>query len=286
MLSQKSEIWKQIPEYENIYSVSNKGRIRKDSGHNKGKILKNSLSKSTGYFRVNLYENAISKTINVHKLVILSFVGPGKKDQVIRHLDDNKQNNNLENLCWGSRKENSLDAIKNKIIKNKNTGNFSRANQEKIKGEKWKIIPLHPKYYVSNKGRIKSKHKRNKGLIMSQSTSRSGYKMIGLTISKNKTKTIQVHKLVIETFKRPKKDKEIIRHKDGNKNNNCIENLEFGTYQDNMLDEAKRQRYKFNDEQINAIRKDKRVNLKIAKDFGVSKSLIDKIKNNSCYKHV
>lgn len=53
--------------------------------------------------------------IPIHRLVAEVFIGPSpSKDHVVRHLDDDANNNHVSNLCWGSRKENFADAVRNK----------------------------------------------------------------------------------------------------------------------------------------------------------------------------
>lgn len=47
----------------------------------------------------------------VHTLVLEAFVGPCPPDMECRHKDGNAQNNRLENLVWGTAKENSADRI-------------------------------------------------------------------------------------------------------------------------------------------------------------------------------
>jgi|GEM_PF-2147731 len=62
-----------------------------------------------GYPKVTL--NRIS--FFVHHLVMLVFVGKRPEGQVIRHLNDIKTDNCLDNLCYGTYAENVSDAIKN-----------------------------------------------------------------------------------------------------------------------------------------------------------------------------
>lgn len=45
----------------------------------------------------------------VHRLVLEAFVGPKPRNRVCRHLDGNRRNNNLWNLCWGTHLENHND---------------------------------------------------------------------------------------------------------------------------------------------------------------------------------
>lgn len=95
--------------------------------------------------------------------------------------------------------------------------------------EIWKPYLLDQKYLISNLGRIKSL-RINK--IMKQQTDRYGYKYISLKGNVNKKK--KVHRLVAETFIDNFENKEQVNHKDGNKNNNCVENLEWVTCRENL----------------------------------------------------
>jgi len=109
----QKEIWKDIPDYEGLYQVSNLGRVRSLDRVIKGKsgckrlkrekILKNS-SNSKGYLFVCLCKDSNLKRYLVHRLVCLAFIG--KSDKTVDHLDENKQNNCLTNLEYVSMKEN------------------------------------------------------------------------------------------------------------------------------------------------------------------------------------
>lgn len=52
----------------------------------------------------------------LHRLVAMAFYGDGG-DQLVRHLDDNRMNNHLSNLAYGSNIDNVLDALRNGRIK-------------------------------------------------------------------------------------------------------------------------------------------------------------------------
>lgn len=47
----------------------------------------------------------------VHRLVLETYVGPCPVGMETRHLNGNKQDNRLENLCWGTHQENMRDTI-------------------------------------------------------------------------------------------------------------------------------------------------------------------------------
>ncbi len=93
--------------------------------------------------------------------------------------------------------------------------------------EIWKEVKGFEKHYlVSTFGRVKSIKSKK---ILKQSIGTDGY--LKLNLSKN---TKRVHRLVGETFLINEKNKETINHKDKNRLNNNLENLEWMTqYQNN-----------------------------------------------------
>ncbi|MDR0629047.1 MAG: NUMOD4 motif-containing HNH endonuclease [Treponema sp.] len=89
--------------------------------------------------------------------------------------------------------------------------------------EEWRDIPGHEGLYqVSNKGRVKSL--RN-NIILKSGKFPNGYLYAPLKVSgsqSNKT----IHRLVASVFLPNPDQKKEVNHKDGNKQNNTIENLE------------------------------------------------------------
>lgn len=117
------ERWLPIPGYEEIYEVSDLGRVRsldrviykrvtRDGPfvrtRRKGKILSGALD-THGYWMVNLCVDGTSKTALVHQLVLTAFVCSKPEGLECRHLDGVRVNNRLSNLIWGTTLENSED---------------------------------------------------------------------------------------------------------------------------------------------------------------------------------
>lgn len=51
----------------------------------------------------------------VHTLVLEAFVGPAPSNHMCRHLDGTRDNNRLENLRWGTNRENVADRIRHGV---------------------------------------------------------------------------------------------------------------------------------------------------------------------------
>jgi len=103
------EIWKDIPEYEGLYQVSNIGRVKSIRKNRKIKEIILSLKISVGYYYVSLYKNNKSKDRSVHQLVSICFLNhkPNKYKLVINHKNFIKTDNRVENLEIVSNRENS-----------------------------------------------------------------------------------------------------------------------------------------------------------------------------------
>ena len=110
--------------------------------------------------------------------------------------------------------------------------------------EIWKdVIGYEGHYKVSNLGNVKSifrmaKHyKGGEKLIhekqLKVGINKGGYFHVGL-YKDGKSKTKKVHQLVAETFLRKPKNKNIVNHIDGVKNNNNVSNLEWTDHRGNM----------------------------------------------------
>ena len=116
-----NEEWKDIKDFEGLYQISNYGRVKSlpkykntSNKNNKGYMTKCKILhcgyKIQGYLFVNLCKNNARKMITIHKLVCCHFLDNKNDYQVIMHLDNNKENNHISNLKFGTYQENIKSA--------------------------------------------------------------------------------------------------------------------------------------------------------------------------------
>lgn len=99
--------------------------------------------------------------------------------------------------------------------------------------EEWKNIPGFDDHYkISSFGRIISKYKGWKE--KRPSLQKSGYLYVDLYINHEKRRS-SIHRLVAEVFIPNLENKPQVNHKDGNKLNNSVSNLEWVTASENSL---------------------------------------------------
>lgn len=111
-----------FPDYEitsdgRVWSLPRKGRGAK----NTGRWLTPSR-KNNGYMHVSVTRNKKHYNRHVHRLVLEAFVGPRPEGMECRHLNGRRDDNRLENLCWGTPKENQHDRVRH------GTSNFGDMN--------------------------------------------------------------------------------------------------------------------------------------------------------------
>lgn len=260
-IEKQYKIWKQVVGLEN-YEVSPNGYIRNKFSK---KVLNGSLH--CGYIRVNIKD----KKYFLHVLLAKTFLGEPNNDETVDHIDRNKLNNDINNLRWASKKIQVINREhKNKKLKRPigqytlhrelikewdsikqaaqffNTWTASFKHNKIIFGFLWKyhdvehlsneifknisdvyinIYPELTKIQVSNMGRIKF----NKGRITYGSTTDCGYKIVNLK------KNYYIHRLVMYAFDPNEENMSlIVNHKDGDKSNNKLDNLEWCSLKENV----------------------------------------------------
>ena len=168
--------------------------------------------------------------------------------------------------------------------------------------EIWRPITGFPGYEVSDLGRVRSTVTRLIGpqgsLVLKASPNDKGYLHVSLCRQPGRT-TRKIHKLVAEAFLGPRPPKHDINHKDGNKTNNQVGNLEWISRSGNCkhayrlgLSNSKGERcpsHKLTEEQVREIRMRRQQGetfSAIAGDFGVTNSAICNVCTRRNWSHV
>jgi hypothetical protein len=261
------EKFEPIPDMEN-YTISRSGNIK--NIHD----VQLSCDYSSTYPRVKLTINGKRKGYSIHRLVAQTFIpNPFNKPEV-DHIDRDKLNFKRSNLRWVTKSENAenkrdiripviqlhlnLNPIKTfnsakEACEELKIAGISRAlkNQHKTAGGfKWRYDSTRDSYknYI-NKLDVEHRqiqYKRyeitNTGLLWSNKTNRyltqqvreDGYMDVGLTVNGNSKKHL-VHRLVAQTFIDNSMELPVVNHKDGDKKNNDVSNLEWVTFSDNSM---------------------------------------------------
>lgn len=121
------EIWKDIPDYEGHYQVSNLGRIRSldriithknGAKHFKEGQIQKLQDNGNGRLYKQMKRDGTYKNFYVSRLVMLAFVGERPDNYVICHIDGDLENNRLDNLRYDTPYENNIDQFRHRNRKN------------------------------------------------------------------------------------------------------------------------------------------------------------------------
>lgn len=121
------EVWKEVVGFPS-YLVSNLGRVKRlkmiisSANNRKGfvvyseRMMKGNFNTDHGWnVSITSPEGKTYRT-TIARLMLTAFDRLPLENEVVRHLDDNKHNQNLINLSWGTQKQNVHDALRNGIF--------------------------------------------------------------------------------------------------------------------------------------------------------------------------
>lgn len=142
VFSMEQEIWKDVVGYEGLYKVSNYSKVKSLDKYVKycnGKTRFYSScilrpGNSHGYYTVSLTKKKIKKSHHIQILCLEAFICIRPFGMFGLHNDGNPSNNYIENLRWGTRSDNSKDAIKH------GTFNFGKGENHQLSKLKEKQV--------------------------------------------------------------------------------------------------------------------------------------------------
>ena len=107
--------------------------------------------------------------------------------------------------------------------------------------EVWKTYSRLPFILVSPNGYLISIKNINKPYLVKQRNDKDGYRIVTIRDLNNKSHTLKVHRIVAETFLDNPNNLPLVNHKDENKSNNRVDNLEWcdARYNRNYSKEAR-----------------------------------------------
>lgn len=250
------------------YSVSINGQIRVA---NTLKVC--SPSMTNGYKTFTLIHNDKKYRKSIHRLVAEAFIPNVEEKKQVNHINYDKLDNRVENLEWVTVSENIKHAHQKAgrkscripVIRRDLDGSEVRyeyviqaiaefgagvskclaGRQEKAGGYTWtyenarekieidlnefKPIQNHPNFLISRDGRIYNSVRKK---FLKPGSHGGSY--MGVILDKKK---YSIHRLIALNFiGKPEnyKDNWVVNHKDGNKLNNCINNLEWVSTSENI----------------------------------------------------
>lgn len=253
------EIWKDIEGYEGRYQISNQGRVMGRMG-----LMKFKTSKGLHYFRMS--HDGYNRTFYcLERLLNEYFPDQYNKPGYVENAIDNEQ---WKDICDFE-------------------GLYQISNHGRVRNVTHTILQKNGRYRTIY-SRIMTLHHG----------SNNDYKMIHLH-KNNEIFTFLVHRLVASHFISPIPDNMVINHKDGNKCNNHVNNLEIVTQQENIdhsmttglfhFSGEEHYRAKITNAQAEEIRKRYQVGgisqSKLGKLYGLTQNSVFKIIHNLTYKN-
>lgn len=318
--SAPSEEWRPVVGYEGLYEVSSCGRVRRASqpGHLNYRYpagYVRSVKKTIGgYPALTLRKDGRDKAFLVHILVAAAFLGPRPAGWHTDHIDGVKRNARLDNLEYVTHAENMRRAqqqgtrpITSKPPITPADLRFAVEELPDDTEEQWASVPVggfEHLYEVSTWGRIKRVgHVRYSsvpiGRITEGGSHVNGYRIFALR-NAGRTHAILVHRLVLLAFVGPCPPGHVANHRDSDRSNNRLSNLEYVTERANHLHAAVKGRY---GKSFGSLRQNAKLNESavrdircrlgagepvraIARQYTVSPAIIARIKRGEGWKHV
>lgn len=151
------EEWKDIKDYENLYQISNLGRVKSlgktiiDSSGRK-RIIKERILKGgkddKGYLYVCLCKDGIHKYIKVHRLVAETFIPNPNNLPCVDHINTIRDDNRVENLRWVTYEENNNNPLTREKYKDRKHNITEETKKKMSEAKIGKPSPMTGKHHT------------------------------------------------------------------------------------------------------------------------------------------
>ena len=138
IMENKIEIWKDIPQFEGKYQVSNLGNLKTIGRYSHAKNskrwvqegIKNQVKDKDGYHFVSLSEGYKKKCLRIHRLVAIMFIDNVENKPHVNHINGNKSDNKVDNLEWVTSSENNYHY--HRVLRTRRHLPYRKITDEKI----------------------------------------------------------------------------------------------------------------------------------------------------------
>lgn len=113
--------WRPVDGYDELYEVSNDGRVRRIPRSPAHKETRRELKpwfNDAGYPCVSLWRDGVDRKFRVHRLVAIAFIPNPEGHAVVCHNDGDSTNAAASNLRWDTQTENLRDTVRHGTHRN------------------------------------------------------------------------------------------------------------------------------------------------------------------------
>jgi len=141
----KDEVWKSVVGFEGIYEVSNLSRVRSvdrfveyrsDAKKSGGKFIRGVLmsprKNRSGHWNVSLARNNKYVKRCIHRIMAEAHIPNPNDLPCALHIDDDKNNNHISNIYWGTHAQNGKDMIENGTVSRGSKHKPSKLTEEQV----------------------------------------------------------------------------------------------------------------------------------------------------------
>lgn len=107
------EVWEKIPGFPG-YAINDKARVWSERSQ---RFLKPKKMDREGHLGFCLSRNGRPCYVYLHRLMAIAFIPNPERFPIVRHLNDIRDDNEPDNLAWGTQNDNWHDSVRNGTAK-------------------------------------------------------------------------------------------------------------------------------------------------------------------------